>query len=98
MDLAALLSHLVQQDLYKVGKALADLGDLEGNVKRGPAVRESDLGERGEAEEEICPVYPKTNMARFVLSWSSQGKIFIESQVVSVEPLEGQGAVHRRYP
>lgn len=39
-------------------------------------MRESDLGERGEAEEEVCPVYQKTNMARFVLSWSSQGKIF----------------------
>lgn len=59
---------------------------------------ESNLEERGEVEEEICPVYPKTNMARFVLSWSSHGKFFIESQVVSMEPLEGQGAVHRRYP
>lgn len=47
MDLAALLSHLVQQDLYKVGKALADPSDLEQNECKERACSERTTKKRG---------------------------------------------------
>lgn len=97
MDLAALLSHLVQQDLYKVGKALTDLCDLDGNVKRGHAVREQPRRERWSWGRDLSCL-SEDKYGKICVELEFPRKIFIESQVVSMEPLEGQGAVHRRYP
>lgn len=44
--LAALLSRLVGQDLYKAGKALTDMGDLDQHVNTVLKVREQPTGDR----------------------------------------------------
>lgn len=53
----ALLSSLVQQDVYKVEKALADLSDLGQHLKR--IHKKNNLEEvlKREGKEEVCLGY-----------------------------------------
>lgn len=66
--LVSLLRSLVGQDVYEVGKGLAEIRDLIQLVKQENNL---EVLVNGNAEEGACLDHLKTNVARFVSTWSS---------------------------